>query len=126
MNIFKESYLTIINESKNYSDKIKVLEDGLLKIDNYIANAKKNDRYLAQFLDMQKQYKEQLILYTRPVTVVLYGQTKEFQSAVAALDYFYEALKYCDPEGAEAYRYDYIISELQTGNSYIDSDSDSF
>lgn len=107
MKEFKKLYLSVITEAKqkDYSANIEVLKNGLAKIEMYLKDAKSNDPYLSQFLDMQKQYEEQLKLYTEPVTVILYGESKEFSSAANALDYFYEGLKYCDPNSAEAFRY---------------------
>lgn len=107
MKKFNKLYLSIINEAKqkDYSSNIEVLKNGLTKIELYLKDAKSNDPYLSKFLDMKKQYEEQLKIYTEPVTIILYGETKEFLSAANAMDYFYEGLKYCDPDSAEAFRY---------------------
>jgi hypothetical protein len=107
MNKFNKLYLSIINEAKqkDYTANIEVLKNGLAKIEMYLKDAKSNDPHLSQFLDMKKQYEEQLKLYTEPATIILYGETKEFSSAANAMDYFYAGLKYCDPDSAEAFRY---------------------
>lgn len=112
MNKFNKLYLSIINEAKqkDYTANIEVLKNGLTKIEMYLKDAKSNDPYLSQFLDMKKQYEEQLKLYTEPVTIILYGETKEFSCAANAMDYFYDGLKYCDPDSAEAFRYNRYYS----------------
>jgi hypothetical protein len=95
MKKFINKFLKVINEAKkkNYLKQITTLEEGLAKIDLFLKTAKVNDPYLNKFLDMKNQFEFQLKIYTEPVSVICYGETRNFTSAADAMDYFNERIK---------------------------------
>jgi hypothetical protein len=110
----------LILESVNkYNKNIKMLTDGLAKINEYLSLSKPNDKFRSEYEKLRDKYEFHLKLYTVPVKVTCYDKTEEYPSAADAMDYFREGLNYCDPDSSEAERYYTIIDRLSEGKTEV-------